>query len=475
MNDKAFREALSECLERIRLGDSVEACLEAHPQYAAQLASFLSAASRMKKIVPPQPSAAAMNNARNRLLGLVAEGGGKEAVMKGVFKFSHAMMAVGAVFLLSLGLVGAAGSGMLGGGSNSVTFDARVVSTSQTLFYVQREDDQSFVFLNVNGQTQFEDPNGVAVLWSAVSLKSRVNVEATPAATARFFDAQVIRQVPATPSPTFAATPFPTAEPTAEPATTPQPAAEPTPKPKPVVTPKVTPKPEPVKTPHEEPVKTPGPQATEFYGTVAEMGSAHIVVETDSGHVWVGTNHETQYPNGAPFVGVMVYVYGYKNADGSVTAVKVALKGTEFGGKVTAISGSDLQVLVDGGVNVVHTNGSTQFPAGQPQVNDEVYVWAWKMGDGTFMAFKVKVKAPPAATFSGTIVGYFPDEKTICVKVAGHSGSQDAPCIGFGSDVKTVCYEFADVIGELAVGKTVDVYKDHIEGNTYFAWKIVVK
>ena len=105
MNDKAFREALSECLERIRLGDSVEACLEAHPQYAAQLASFLRAASTMKKIVPPQPSAAAMNNARNRLLGLVAEGGGKEAVMKGVFKFSHAMMAVGAVFLLSLGLV----------------------------------------------------------------------------------------------------------------------------------------------------------------------------------------------------------------------------------------------------------------------------------------------------------------------------------------------------------------------------------
>ena len=151
------------------------------------------------------------------------------------------------------------------------------------------------------------------------------------------------------------------------------------------------------------------------------------------------------------------------------------LKGTEFGGKVTAINGSDLHVLVDGGNKVVHTNGETAFPAGQPKVNDEVYVWAWKMGDGSFQATKVKVKAAPSPTFSGTIVGYFPDEKTICVKVAGHSGAQDAPCIGFGSDVKTTCYEFAVVEGDLAVGKTVDVYKDHLEGNTYFAYKVVVK
>jgi hypothetical protein len=303
---------------------------------------------------------------------------------------------------------------------------------------------------------------------------------------ARFFNAQRVRQLPnGTPAPTFGATPFPTqaptpeptvaptAEPTAEP--TPEPVVEVTPKPEPVVTPKVTPKPQPEKTPHQEPAKTPGPQWTEFYGTVTEVGGSHIIVATDGGSVAVYTSGETQFPNGAPFVGVMVYVYGYKNADGSVNATKVMLKSTEFIGKVTAISGSDLHVLVDGGVKIVHTNGNTQFPAGQPQVNDEVYVWAWKMGDGTFTAFKVKVKAPPAPTYSGTIVGYFPDQFTICVKVAGHSGAQDAPCIGFGADVKTTCYEFADVIGDLALGKTVDVYKDHIEGNTYFAWKIVVK
>ena len=169
-----------------------------------------------------------------------------------------------------------------------------------------------------------------------------------------------------------------------------------------------------------------------------------------------------------------VYVAGYKNDDGSVNAVKVMLKGIEFSGKVTAINGSDINVLADGD-KTVHTNEHTTFPAGQPKVDDFVYVRAWKLGDGTFLATEVKVKPVPAPTFSGLIVGYFPEQFTICVKVAGHSGAQDGPCIGLGSDVKTVRYEFADVIGELAVEKSVDVYKDHLEGNTYFAYKVVVK
>ena len=413
-----------------------------------------------------------MTNARNNLLARVVDGSGKEAVMRGVFKFSHAMMAVGAVFLMSLGLVAAAGSGMLGG-DDGVSFNANVISTSPTLFYVQREDDQSYVFLRFNNSTQFEDTSGAAIAWSDIGLNSRVVVEGTASPMARFFDAQVVRLMgpPVTPSPeatVVPATPEPTAVPTPEP--TPEPTAEPSPVPEPVV----TPKPEPVKTPKPEPVKTPGPQATEFYGTVVEMGSGHLVVAKDGGNVVVFFNGETHFPNGSPFVGVMVYVYGFKNSDGSVNAVKIMLKGTEFSGKVTTIWGSDIGVNVDGANKTVHTNGETAFPAGQPKVDDFVYVWAWKLGDGTFLATQVKVKAAPSPTFSGTIVGYFPEQFTICVQVAGHNGSQDGPCVGFGSDVKTVCYEFAAVEGELAVGKTVDIYKDHIEGNTYFAWKVVV-
>ncbi|MDP2675292.1 MAG: hypothetical protein Q8Q00_10340 [Dehalococcoidia bacterium] len=35
--------------------------------------------------------------------------------------------------------------------------------------------------------------------------------------------------------------------------------------------------------------------------------------------------------------------------------------------------------------------------------------------------------------------------------------------------VREVCVEFADIIGTLVVGATVEVYVDHIEGSTYFA------
>lgn len=468
MNDNAFRRALEECLERIRQGDSVEACLAANPEYAAQLGSYLSAAFVMRSLTPPQPAAATVTNARNRLLARVADGSGKEKVMRGFFKFSHAAVAVAAVFVMSLGFVAAAGSGMLTGGSNGVTFDARVVSTSSTLFFVQREDDQSFVYLRFNNGTRFEDPNGAAIAWSDIARNGRVSVEATPSTMARFFDTSVVRMMGAASTPTAAPTAAPTPEPT--PAPTPEPTPEPTAEP--------TPKPEPTHEPKPEPTQEPkpDPQFTEFYGVVVEMGGSHLVVAADGGNVVVYTNNETQYPNGAPFVGVKVFVAGYKNADGSVSAIKIMLKGMEFSGKVTAISGSDIIVFADGD-KVVHTNEHTSFPAGQPKVDDFVYVRAWRLGDGTFLATEVKVKtvSAPSPTFSGVIVGYFPEQFTICVKVAGHSGAQDGPCIGFGSDVKTVCYEFANVIGELAVGKTVDIYKDHLEGNTYFAYKVVVK
>ena len=466
MNDNVFRWVLEECLELVRQGDSVEACLAANPEHSAQLGSYLSAASMMRKLTPPQPAAATVANARSRLLARVVDGSGKETVMRGIFKFSHAMMAVGAVFLMSLGLVAAAGSGVLTGGGNEVTFNARVVVINSTLAFVQREDDQSYVYLRFNNATRFEDPSGAAITWAGVARNSRVSVEATPSTMARFFDTRVARLMGAASTPTAAATPAPTPEPTKAPAPTDEAKPEPTQKPKPEPT--QAPKPAQTEAPK------PAPSFAEFYGTVVEMGESHLVLATDGGNVVVHTSNETQYPNGFPFVGAKVYVAGYKNDDGSVNAVKVMLKGIEFMGKVTAINGSDINVFADGD-KTVHTNEHTSFPAGLPKVDDFVYVRAWKLGDGTFLATEVKVKPAPAPTFSGVIVGYFPEQFTICVQVAAHSGAQDGPCIGFGSDVKTTCYEFGDVIGELAVGKTVDVYKDHLEGNTYFAYKVVVK
>jgi len=73
MRDDEFRRALDECLERIRQGDTAQACLAAHPEHAAQLAPFLSSAAMMNKLQPPQPTAEAVAKARNRLLARVPE------------------------------------------------------------------------------------------------------------------------------------------------------------------------------------------------------------------------------------------------------------------------------------------------------------------------------------------------------------------------------------------------------------------
>lgn len=464
MKENVFRKALDECLERIRQGGSVEDCLAAYPQQAARLGPFLKSASILWNIRPPQPAADSVARARSKLLARVAEGSGKEAVMRGALKWGHAALAVAALFVTSLGLVAAAGTGVLpGGGSNHVTFDARVVSTSPSLFFVQRDDDQSYAYLRFNNGTRFEDAAGATIAWSAVARNARISVEATPPASGRVFDTQVVRLIGAgtTPSPSPKATEAPAPEPAPEPTKPPE--AEPTQKPEATKAPEATPKP-------TEASKT----LSEFFGTVVELGESHLVVATDGGNVFVHTNGETQFPNGYPVAGVKVGVVGYKNADGSYTAVKVVVKVMEFTGIVKAIEGSDLTVFSGGSNLTVHTDAHTNFPYGHPVVNDEVLVRAWKLGDGSFLATDVKVKVA-TPTFSGVIVGHFPGEFTICVQVSGYTGAPVGPCTEFGTGVKTVCYEFAEVIGELAVGKTVDIYKDHVDPDgTYFAYKVVV-
>ncbi len=115
--------------------------------------------------------------------------------MWGMFKFSHAAVAVAAVFVMSLGLVAAAGSGMLDGGSNTVSFNARAIVTDATLSFVQREDDQSYVYLRFDNSTRFEDASGAPITWAGIARESRIFVEATPPATGRFFDTHLVRLI----------------------------------------------------------------------------------------------------------------------------------------------------------------------------------------------------------------------------------------------------------------------------------------
>jgi hypothetical protein len=154
---------------------------------------------------------------------------------------------------------------------------------------------------------------------------------------------------------------------------------------------------------------------------------------------------------GTPFPGVKVIITSTKNGDGSFDASKVTVKLGEIIGTVTAVGGSSISVNSSGSVITIATNGGTAWD-GDPFLGADILVVVYKMADGSFLAKEVHVKG---MTFTGTITSHMPGEFTINVQVEAQA--------------RVVCYEFADVIGALAVGKIVEVHVDHVVGTTYFA------
>src|SRR3990172_3191372 len=391
-----------------------------------------------------------MAAARNRLLARVAGGRRKETVLRGVYKFANvAAVAVGALFVASLGLVAAAGPGgftePFGGGDEpegppGEEFTARIVSMSQSVWFVDRGD--GYVYVRLSDETQFEDASGRPMERSAFQRGDNVFVRAVH--NGMFFDASLVRLmgdgeptvVPTEePEPTHTPTPTPKPEPTEEPAPTVKPTEEPTPKPEPTAPPV-----EPVKVHMEGKIYEVGDGwftlknaegiftihfdsetafdgdlvtgvcadviawkfedgtllarevsvcALEFWGTVTAKTSSTLTLQTEGGTVLVHTNAETQYPTGKPFGGGKVWVLGPKQSDGSYVAWKVTVKTAELWGTVTGFSGSDLFVTTDSGVLTVHTDGNTQFPNGEPVIGSEGVGNAYKMGAGHFLAYQV--------------------------------------------------------------------------------------
>ena len=451
MRDNEFRSALDESLELIRRGGSIEDCLKAYPQHADRLTPFLRSAMTLRGLGVPAPSSAGMQQARNTLLERVVEGKGKEAaIVKGLFKFAHvAGVAVAALFVAGMSFVAAAGPGGLFGGSDSnhVEFRATVVSMAPTLFYVQNNDNGQYVFLVLSNQTQYQDNNGHAIARTDIHVRDQISVRAGPSINGpRFLDAFMIRLGHAPTEPTVAPTDKP--EPTAEPTKAPDPT--------PVVTEK--PAPEPTKAPTPKP--TDKPVAQEWWGTVLTIAETYMTIKNGEGMtVTVFTTADTQFPTGYPFVGVKVWVLATKNADGSWTAQKITVKMTEFMGTVTGIEGDTFFVNSNGSNMAVHTDAQTTFPNGVPVVGDTVGVGAFKMGDGSYLAKTIIIKVIPIS-FTGVIIEHDPVGFKIIVDVGGVH--------------KLVCYQFADVIGTLAVGATVMVQVEHIEGDWFFAGLVKV-
>jgi cell division septation protein DedD len=313
MRNNEFRRVLDECLELVRTGESPDAVLRLHPQFATELGPFVRAASTLGRVDPPKPSAEAITKARNKLLARVEAGReGKESVMSGIFKFANvAAMAFGALFIASMGIVAAAGGGLIAtpfDHDNSVEFDAQVVSSTDTIFYVRRAAGD-YVFVRSNDGTRFEDASGNPIQRDLIQRGDNIFVRATHD-SGRFYDAEMIRWGEVDPEPT----PSPTPEPTHEP--TPKPTAEPTPKPEPTAEPTAKP------TPTAEPTPKPTVEAVAFDGIVKRIeGGTYIVF---AGHEKVvNTNDQTTFPNGIPEVGDGVLVKAYVTGERTYLAITI--------------------------------------------------------------------------------------------------------------------------------------------------------
>lgn len=195
----------------------------------------------------------------------------------------------------------------------------------------------------------------------------------------------------------------------------------------------------------------------EFWATVVSASGAVVTVKIEGAGSPV-TLHKTAETDvsGPLYANVKVTVKAYKKSDGSYQALSIVVKTTEFSGKVSAINGSTYTVTNESNTYSVKTNGETDF-VGNPVIGAGVTVKAYKLGDGTYLAYKIIAEAPPVqSTFTGTLKKINAAGDTIWVELES-------------TEVRTVCIEFSDVVGTLTVGVTVKVYVDHVEGGTYFA------
>ena len=174
---------------------------------------------------------------------------------------------------------------------------------------------------------------------------------------------------------------------------------------------------------------------------------------------------------------------------------------------------------------IVHVNGATEYPSGDPFVGVKVWVLGTKQADGSFIGHKVSLKtaeflgevtAVSGGTFTVNADGQgktvqtngqtaFPNgmpvagnivavdafkmgdgtymAKTMTVKtdatsftgvIVQHMPGEFTIKVDVAGTLKIVCYEFAVVEGTLAVGVTVLVEVDHIDAGTYYAGLVKV-
>jgi hypothetical protein len=161
----------------------------------------------------------------------------------------------------------------------------------------------------------------------------------------------------------------------------------------------------------------PPPQGYDFNGSVTALpGTTGQIGKWTVGGKTVNVTASTVFPTGqlaTIAVGSAVNVEGILNADGSITALRIALQGTPptppstgyaLHGAVTALPGTTGQIgnWTVAGVTVI-VSAATVFPAGQPAsiiVGTQVDVNGTLNSGGTVTASKISAVTPPPATTS---------------------------------------------------------------------------
>jgi len=122
MMKRSFENILDDCLERItKQGDTIEQCLESHPEWADDLEPLLRAAASVKDAASLEASPGFKKSAKSRLMSAVAEKRVKEAG-RGMFRCwgmqRHWVVAISLVIAILI-----MGGGTVGASINSLPGD----------------------------------------------------------------------------------------------------------------------------------------------------------------------------------------------------------------------------------------------------------------------------------------------------------------------------------------------------------------
>lgn len=375
MSSSDFTTVLDKCLERLKAGESISACLERYPEYAEDLESLLETAKSVEALrftEPPRPEALARG--RQRFLTEAARMREQQQVsgrswLDKVWDFftigtagpvwGRAAIAVVAVLLL-FGMVGgvvvqASESSLPGDPLYPVKQVTRQVQLITTLNPEAREEKREQIQAEERDEVQeaakqgrvfeknvagiiieaqgnsivLEDGLRIRMMDSTqvqgqlrVGRSAQIHVRSE---NGRLLAEQVVVQQVLVQAPTQTPTPVPTATPEPTPTPSPTTTPEPTKPPPTKVIPTDTPKPEATDTPF--PTATPtqasrvGPHIFEIQGPIDAIGES----------VWVVAGEEVEVPStaiikGEPAVGRIAYVRANRRADGSFVAVEIEVE-----------------------------------------------------------------------------------------------------------------------------------------------------